>query len=84
MWKGIIQPESSWFTVNYQKAAETLQDVFKKYSRYFSNSKKSVKEIEIKWSYESMSKKFDEMLTQYLPKFAEKVELKLPTLKKIG
>jgi hypothetical protein len=84
VWKGIIQPESSWFTVNYQKAAETLQDVFKKYSRYFSNSKKSVKEIEIKWSYESMSKKFDEMLTQYLPKFAEKVELKLPTLKKIG
>ena len=84
VWNGIIQAESSWFTVNYQKAAETLKDVFKKYKSYLSNSKKSVKEMETKWSYESMRTKFDELLTQYLPKFSEKVELKLPTLKKIG
>jgi hypothetical protein len=30
-----------------------------------------------------MRENFDEMMTKYVPKFAEKVELKLPTLKKL-
>ena len=83
VWEGILNEGSSWFTVNYQSAAETLQKMYKKYNSFLSESKKSVKEIETKWSYTSMIEKFDGMLGQYLPKFAEKVQLKLPQLKKL-
>ena len=83
VWDGILNKGSKWFSVDYQKAAETLRDVYKKYASYLANSKKSIKEMETKWSYERMVEKFDTMLTQYLPKFAERVELKLPQLKKL-
>lgn len=83
VWEGIINKESSWFAVNYQSAAETLMKGFKKYKSYLSESKKSVQEIKTRFSYDSMIKKFDTILTNYLPTFAEKVELKLPTLKKL-
>jgi hypothetical protein len=83
VWNGIIQAESSWFTVDYQKAAEVLRKMYSKYSSYLSDSKKSVKEIETKWSYTAMVEKFSEMMDQYVPTFAAKVALKLPTLKKI-
>jgi hypothetical protein len=83
VWEGILNEGSSWFTVNYQSAAETLQKMYKKYNSFLSESKKSVKEIETKWSYNSMVEKFDGMLEKYLPKFAEKVQLKLPQLKKL-
>lgn len=83
VWQGILNEGSSWFTVNYQSAAETLMKMYKKYNSYLSESKKSVKEIQTKWSYDAMVEKFDNMLEKYLPKFAEKVELKLPQLKKL-
>jgi hypothetical protein len=83
VWEGILNEGSSWFNVNYQSAAETLQKMYKKYNSFLSESKKSVKEIETKWSYDAMIQKFDGMLEQYLPKFAEKVQLKLPQLKKL-
>lgn len=83
VWEGVINKDASWFTVNYQLAAETLGKVYKKYNSFLSNSKKSVQEIETKWSYDSMVKKFDQLLTDYLPAFAEEVQLKLPTLKKL-
>jgi hypothetical protein len=83
VWEGILNEGSSWFTVNYQSAAETLQKIHKKYNSFLSESKKSVKEIETRWSYDAMVQKFDGMLEKYLPKFAEKVQLKLPQLKKL-
>jgi len=83
VWEGVLNKDSSWFTVNYRLAAETLQRVYKKYKTYLSESKKSVNEMETKWSYESMRTKFDTILENYLPKFAEKVSLKLPQLKKL-
>lgn len=83
VWEGIINKESSWFAVNYQSAAETLMKGYKKYKSYLSDSKKSVQEIKTRFSYDSMIKKFDTILTNYLPTFAEKVQLKLPTLKKL-
>jgi hypothetical protein len=83
VWDGILNEGSSWFNVNYQSASETLQKMYKKYNSFLSESKKSVKEIETKWSYTSMVDKFDKMLSEYLPKFAENVKLKLPALKKV-
>jgi glycosyltransferase involved in cell wall biosynthesis len=83
VWEGVLNEGASWFNVNYQNAAEVLRKVYSKYSTYLSNSKKSVKEIETKWSFDAMTKNFDEYLTQYLPKFAEKISLNLPQLKKL-
>jgi hypothetical protein len=83
VWNGIIQAESSWFTVDYQKAAEVLRKIHSKYSSYLSDSKKSVKEIQTKWSYSAMLEKFSEMMNQYVPKFAERMSLNLPQLKKL-
>jgi hypothetical protein len=83
VWEGILNRESSWFTVNYKLASETLQKVHKKYKTYLSESKKSINEMETRWSYDKMREKFNIMLDDYLPKFAEKVSLKLPELKKL-
>lgn len=83
VWEGVINTGSSWFRVNYQAAAETMNQVYKKYTNYLNNSKKSVKEIETKWSFDSMTSKFDTLLTQYLPKFAQKIQLNLPKLNKV-
>ena len=83
IWEPIIIKDSKWFTVNYQSAAETLRNVYKKYKSFLSESKKSVKEMETKWSYDAMVNKFEGLLENYLPKFAEKVPLNLPQLKKL-
>lgn len=83
VWEGILNKGSNWFTVNYQSAAETLQKVYSKYKSFLAESKKSVKQMEDKFSYDAMREKFSTMLDSYLPKFAEKVELKLPQLKKL-
>ena len=83
VWEGVLNEGSSWFSVNYKYASETLVKVYKKYNSYLSNSKKSVNEIETRWSFDSMVNKFDTMLTNYLPKFAEKVSLNLPQIKKL-
>lgn len=83
VWEGVINTGSSWFRVNYQSAAETMNQVYKKYNNYLNNSKKSVKEVETKWSFDAMTNKFDSFLSQYLPKFAQKIQLNLPKLKKV-
>jgi hypothetical protein len=83
VWEGVLNEGSSWFSVNYKYASETLVKVYKKYNSYLSNSKKSVNEIETRWSFDSMVNKFDTMLTNYLPNFAQKMSLNLPQLKKL-
>ena len=83
VWEGVINSGSSWFTVNYQSASIIMTQVYKKYKTYLNNSKKSIQEIETKWSFDSMVEKFDSLLTQYLPKFAQKIQLNLPSLKKV-
>lgn len=83
VWDGVINSGSSWFKVNYQSALKILQEVHKKYKNYLNNSKRSVNEIETKWSFDAMTNKFDNYLTQYLPKFAQKIQLNLPKLNKV-
>lgn len=83
VWEGVINSGSSWFRVNYQSASITLQKIYKKYKSYLSESKKSVKEMETKWSFDKMTEKFESQLTQYLPKFAQKIHLNLPKLNKV-
>ena len=78
---------AKWFTVNYQYASRILIDIFKNYRKYTLNAKKLAIGNRGKYSLNSMTKKFDRILVNYLPKFEEapqQVDLKLPKLKKVG
>lgn len=83
VWEGVINDGTRWFTVNYPLAAKTLNDVYTNYSKYLKSSKLSIREVEKIWSYDSMCKKFETMLENFLPKFAERVPINLPKLKRI-
>jgi glycosyltransferase involved in cell wall biosynthesis len=83
IWEGVINKGSKWFTVDYQNAANTLQKVHSNYSKYLTSSKLSVRELEKIWSYDNMHNKFKDMMDKYIPKFAQKMALNLPTLKKV-
>jgi glycosyltransferase involved in cell wall biosynthesis len=84
VWDTIINKGTHWFTVDYQSAAETLDKVHKNYNKYLQNSKIGIRELKSIWSYTSMCKKFEDMLDKKLPKFAEKITLSLPKLRKIS
>jgi len=78
---------AKWFTVNYQHASRIMLDMVKNYRKYTLNAKKLAMGNRGKYSLKSMTKKFDDLLTKYLPKFEEapqQVNLKLPKLKKVG
>ena len=78
---------AQWFTVNYNYASKTLKDVYDNYSKYTVKAKKLAIVNQTKFSLDAMTKKFEEILDKYLPKFEEqpqKVDLKLPKLKKVG
>lgn len=82
IWQGVINEGSSWFSVNYQQAAVKLREIHKNYNKFFGNSKKATDSFVTKWSFDSMTKKFDEILTSTLPTFAKKMAISLPQLKK--
>ena len=78
---------AQWFTVNYNYASKTLKDVFDNYSKHIVKAKKLAIVNSTKFSLDAMTKKFEEILDKYLPKFEEQskqVKLNLPKLKKVG
>ena len=84
VWKDVILPESSWFTVNYKYASRVLEEVYKNYDKFKVNSKKQAKINKTKFSLDRMYEELDNILLKYLPEFSQEVQLKLPKLKKIG
>jgi len=76
----MILPESSWFTVDYKKAAETLEDVYKNYKKYVDGAKRQAYISRTEFSLEKMSENILNILEEKIPK---PVQLKLPQLKKI-
>jgi len=85
--KGMHIEGTQWFTVNYNYASKMLKDVFDNYSKYTVKGKKLAIVNSTKFSLDAMTKKFEEILDRYLPKFEEQpkqVPLKLPKLKKVG
>ena len=78
---------AKWFTVNYQYASRIMLDMVKNHRKYTLNAKKLAMGNRGKYSLDSMTKKFDNILQKYLPKFEQaptQVDLKLPKLKKVG
>jgi len=78
--KDMLIPESGWFTVNYNKASETLEDIYKNYKKYIDGAKKQAYRSRTEFSLEKMSEKLISIMDETIPK---QVELKLPQLKKI-
>jgi glycosyltransferase involved in cell wall biosynthesis len=76
----MLIPESGWFTVDYKKAAETLEDVYKNYKKYIDGAKKQAYRSRTIFSLEEMSNLLLTILEDKVPK---PVQLKLPQLKKI-
>jgi glycosyltransferase involved in cell wall biosynthesis len=85
--KNMYVKGAQWFTVNYNYASKILKDVFNNYSKYTVKARKLAIVNQTKFSLDVMTKKFEEILDKYLPKFEEPpipVDLKLPKLKKVG
>jgi len=76
----MLLPESGWFTVDYKKASETLEDVYKNYKKYVDGAKKQAYRSRTEFSLEKMGENLISILEEKIPK---PVELKLPQLKKI-
>lgn len=84
VWDTIINQGSSWFTVDYKHAEETMKKVYESYNKSLIASKLSINDIKLKWSYSAMKDRFQKLLDSNLPKFSPVVKLNLPKLKKVG
>jgi glycosyltransferase involved in cell wall biosynthesis len=76
----MLLPESGWFTTDYKKASETLEDVYKNYKNYTDGAKKQAYRSRTEFSLDKMSEKLLNMIENKVPKPSQ---LKLPQLKRI-
>jgi glycosyltransferase involved in cell wall biosynthesis len=76
----MLLPEGGWFTVDYKKASETLEDVYKNYKKYVDGAKKQAYRSRTEFNLEKMSEKLISIMEEKVPK---PIQLKLPQLKKI-
>ena len=78
--QNMLIPESGWFTVDYKKAAETLEEVYKNYNKYLDGAKRQAYRSRTEFSLDKMGEKLISIIDEKVPK---PVQLKLPQLKKI-
>ena len=78
--QNMLIPESGWFTVDYKKAAEILEDVYKNYKNYVDGAKKQSYRSRTEFSLDKMGEKLISLIDEKIPK---PIQLKLPQLKKI-
>jgi glycosyltransferase involved in cell wall biosynthesis len=76
----MLLPESGWFTIDYKKAADTLEDVYKNYKKYTDGAKRQSYRSRTEFSLDKMAENILSILDTKVPK---QVQLKLPQLKKI-
>ena len=74
--------EAKWFYVDYSKAASKIFDVHNNYKTYLSKSAGLKTNILKNFSLEKMTSDLGIILNKYV-KIIKKVELKLPTIKKL-
>ena len=80
---GMLLQEAQWFSVDHGHVGHYLKDVFENYKNYTDNAKRQGFHSRTKFSFEAMKEKLDTILTQKLPDFPKRVELKLPQLNRI-
>ena len=77
--ENMLIPESGWFSPNITDAKFYLKDVFENYQKYLEKAKRQAYKSKTQFSFEKMK----DLLSSNLEIIPKKVELKLPTLKKI-
>jgi glycosyltransferase involved in cell wall biosynthesis len=85
VWEGVIERDTKWFQVDYQKAAAILHTVWKNYKQFEHRGDALAKRNAEKYSFDSIKQYTGDILNRWIPAFniPEQVELKLPQLKKI-
>lgn len=73
---------SKWFTVNYSSAASVINQVFTRYYEACKKSEKLPHNIRKNFSMNNMTENLDKILSSYI-RIPEKVDLKLPQIKKL-
>jgi glycosyltransferase involved in cell wall biosynthesis len=76
----MLLPESGWFMVDFKKASEILEDVYKNYKKYIDGAKKQAYLSRTEFNLDKMAEKLVSIIEEKVPK---PVQLKLPQLKKI-
>ena len=76
----MLLPESNWFTVDYKKAADTFEDVYKNYKKYTDGAKRQAYRSRTEFNLDKMSEEIVGLLNSKIPK---QVEFKLPQMQKI-
>ena len=74
--------QSKWFNVDYSKAAGQIFDVYKNYKKHLKKSEGLKTNIQKNFTLDNMTSKLKEILDKYV-KVQQKVELKLPEIKKL-
>ena len=82
-WKGVLNEEAQWFSIDYNKAMAYMKDVFKNYKVYTEKSRKTYHHIKTNFSFEKMKERIDAILVEKLPDFPTQVGLVLPKLNKV-
>ena len=79
----MILKESQWFSPDHSVLGHYLKDVYENYKNYTDKAKRQSYRSKNNFSWDAMKNKIDELFIQYIPNLPKKVELKLPSLKKI-
>jgi glycosyltransferase involved in cell wall biosynthesis len=80
---GMLMQEAQWFSADHGHVGHHLKDMFEDYKKYLDNAKRQGYYSRTNFSFEKMKEKLDDVLTNKLPEFPKRIELKLPQLKKI-
>lgn len=79
----MILEDSQWFSPNSGDVGNKLKEVWKNYKKYQILGKRQAHYSKTNFSWEKMHEVLSSYLTNYVPKFATEVKLKLPKLDKI-
>jgi hypothetical protein len=79
--KNMILAESQWFTPNDGDVADAYKRVYENYNKFLEGAKRQAHHAKTNFSFDKMADVLDNVLET---KVSKQVELKLPTLKKVG
>lgn len=85
VWQDVIIPESQWFNVDVQNAANAMRTMFKHYDKFLDGAAKLGRKNAEKFSYVAIQNRTDELLAKYVPAMVvpTHVPMQLPQLRKI-
>ena len=81
--ENIIIPESQWFSPDTIQVSSAFQDIFLNYGKWEKLSLKQRRHNSENYSWDKMKELVNVYFTKYIPELPKRVQLKLPTLKKI-